>query len=121
MSEDTVEHLTKYLEENQELENRDINQEVANLLLDICMVYNNETPLNVFIEAAEGLSEFKSEAITALGYIGNEYAYDLMVKIIKTPDESLDIKCNTILSFRKLYSKYGNEEDLEILIELMAS
>lgn len=118
MGEDIAQPLTEYLE-NKGIHNRDINQEVANILLDICLVYSNDSPLEIFMEAADTSSEFKLEAIRALGYIGNRDSYNLIKKIIKDPNETVIYKSNAVSSLGDLYPKYGKKEDLELLIDLM--
>jgi HEAT repeat protein len=120
MGEDVVAPLTEYLEKSN-FQNRDINQEVAHILLDISKVYKNNTPLSVFMKAANGISEFRWEAITALGYIGDKASYKLVVKILKDPKEEISIKMNAVHSFGLLHPKYGKKEDLELLIDLMES
>lgn len=119
MGEDTAQPLTEYLENNKGIHNRDINQEVANILLDICLVYSNDSPLKIFMEAADTSSEFKLEAIRALGYIGNEESYNLIKKIIKDPNGNVIYQSNAVSSLGDLYPKYGKKEDLELLIDLM--
>lgn len=115
---DVVEPLTQYLNENKGIHNRDINQEVANILLDICAVHGCKAPLELFIKEAKGISEFKDEAIRGLGFIDDKKSYTTLVSIINDPKESLEYKINAITSLGDL-SKYNEKEVLGILNELM--
>lgn len=121
MGEDTVKPLTEYLKNEKGIHNRDKNQEVANILLDICMVYGNNVPLDVFMDAARGMSEFRLEAIRAIGYIGDKEAYKLIIKILKDPKEMPIYKANAVSSFGDLYFKHGKKEDLKLLFDVMKS
>lgn len=116
--EDIVEPLTDYLDKNKGINNRDINQEVANILLDICEVHGTKTPLKLFIEASKGISEFKDEAIRCLGFIDDNDSYDTLMSIIKNPNENLEYKINAISSLGDL-SRYDEKEVLNRLNELM--
>lgn len=115
--EDVIEDLTLYLSKNMGLKNRDVNQEVANIVMDICEVYGNKTPLEVFIKASQN-SVFKLEAIRSLGFIDDKKSYDTLVSIINNPREQAAYKSNAVSALGDL-SKYDEKGVLKELNDIM--
>jgi len=101
---------------NDENKNRVVRGEAANILAAICKETGSKDPLETFINVLKDKkSVLRSEAVTGLGFIGGDKAYNLLLKTLDDPDENAYLKANIALALGYI----GKKESLDSLANIL--
>lgn len=114
LGEQTIDHLIPVLDD----ENKTwaLKREAANILAAICRETGSKKPLETFINVLKDKkSVLRSEAVTGLGVIGGNKAYNLLIKTLDDPDEKIYLKANVALALGYM----GKKESLELLANIL--
>jgi len=93
-----------------------VRREAANILAAICKETGSKKPLETFINILKDKkSVLRSEAVTGLGVIGGNKAYNLLLKTLDDPDEKAYLKANVALALGYI----GKKESLDSLTNVL--